>query len=80
MPEIRLLQTEHCSLCDQAFEVLLGTPVVASLTLVTVDIAYDDALLAQYGEHIPVLLLGEHALQWPFTATDVTAFVQNVLE
>lgn len=39
-----------------------------------VDIAEDDALVASYGERIPVLRAGDAELCWPFSLLDVMRF------
>lgn len=39
------------------------------------DIAEDDALLARYGERIPVLRAGERELGWPFGLLDLLRLV-----
>lgn len=59
---LMLLSTDHCELCDEALSMLFSMPELAGLELRVVDVAEDDALLARYGEQIPVLQL--------YTATD----------
>ncbi len=65
---IVLLTKEACSLCEDAERLLLKHARAFSVTVDTVDITTDEALLDEYGERVPVLLgvgskvLGEGAL------------------
>lgn len=68
-----LLSTEHCTLCDAALDALLAMPEVAGTPLEVRDIASDDALVARYGERLPVLLVGDRELDWPFDRADLRA-------
>jgi len=67
-----LLGTKGCHLCDTA-EVLLAQAASArALSWTYRDIALDDALVSQYGERIPVLLLPDgRELNWPFSLLDI---------
>lgn len=75
-----LYTTDHCHLCEQAMALLLSDPAVvpmlAGRRLVTLDVALDDALLARFGEQVPVLAEGERTLAWPFDGDLVRAFLQ----
>ena len=42
-----------------------------------VDIAGDDALVACYGERIPVLRMGDMELGWPFSLLDLIRMVER---
>lgn len=70
-----LYTTLGCHLCEQARELLLM--VNPGLEIDAVDIAEDDALIARYGERIPVLERNGHELGWPFGLLDVQAFLQK---
>lgn len=70
---LTLLSTEHCTLCEQALDVLASMPEVRGAALRVVDIAADEGLVARYGERLPVLLIGGRELDWPFAAADVAA-------
>ncbi|MFZ5722727.1 MAG: glutaredoxin family protein [Pseudomonadota bacterium] len=79
MPEIvvELLGTRGCHLCDQAEQVLLQAARARRLQWRYVDIAEDDALLACYGERIPVLRCGDRELGWPFGLLDLLRLVDD---
>ncbi|MAX54523.1 MAG: thioredoxin family protein [Alcanivoracaceae bacterium] len=70
-----LYTTVGCHLCDQARELLLM--VNPSLEITAVDVAEDDALIARYGERIPVLSREGKELAWPFGLLEVQAFLQG---
>ena len=48
--ELVLYSTDHCTLCDQALELLFSMPELAGQAVRVVDVATDDALLSRYGE------------------------------
>ncbi len=75
-----LYSTDHCTLCDQALELLFSMPELAGLPLEVVDVAADPVLLDRLGERLPVLALrnGEQALDWPFDAAGVVALLKGV--
>ena len=54
---LRLLSTDHCTLCDEALNMLFSMPDIAGLELRVVDVVSDDELLTAYGERLPVLQL-----------------------
>lgn len=68
-----LLSTDHCTLCDEALDLLSSMPEIRGRTLQVVDVAADEALLERYGPRLPVLLAGCRELEWPFDRTDVAA-------
>ena len=68
---LQLLMTDHCSLCEEALDLLLSMPQLQGLGLQTIDIATDDALLEQYGACIPVLRTEATELRWPFGKEDI---------
>jgi hypothetical protein len=74
-PGLVLLSTEHCTLCEQALDLLVSMPELRGRTLDVVDVAADDALLERYGPHLPVLKIADRELAWPFTREDVARLV-----
>lgn len=79
MLRLILYTTAHCTLCEQALDMLLALPEVAGHELLVIDIANDDALLDRYGETIPVLRCFDLELAAPFAAADVIEFLHNAL-
>lgn len=84
--ELVLYSTDHCTLCDQALELLFSMPELAGQAVRVVDVATDDALLSRYGERLPVLELNAAAedstvriLDWPFDAGTVLGALQAVM-
>lgn len=68
MPILTLYTRAGCHLCEQARAIL--TPICREhgLSLHLTDIDADPALVARYGERIPVAALdGDEMLAWPFT-------------
>ena len=84
--ELTLYSTDHCTLCDQALDLLFSMPELAGQSVQVVDVATDDALLAQYGERLPVLeaMTGGHrsstveVLDWPFDAEAVLSALESL--
>ena len=72
-----LYATDHCTLCDTALDMLLGAPGLQGMTLDVIDVATDDALCQRYGDRLPVLLVGDRELDWPFSAEDVPAILDK---
>ncbi len=72
--------TSACSLCDQAFDLLMSMPELAGLTLRVVDVATDAALTQRYGARLPVLALGSVELDWVFTAEKVRRLLRSAGE
>jgi hypothetical protein len=70
-----LLSTEHCSLCEQALDLLASMPELRGRSLAVVDVAEDPALLERYGARLPVLRLGSREIDWPFGREDVAALL-----
>ena len=75
MQHLILYSTSHCSLCDQALELLFSMPGLPGVQLEVVDVANDDSLLERYGEKIPVLRLGERELAAPFGPEELAHFL-----
>lgn len=75
---LELLGTVGCHLCDDAERVLKQLSLVRPIAWQCTDIALDDALVQQFGEHIPVLRQGEGAaLYWPFSVLDIERFLEQ---
>lgn len=72
-----LLSTEHCTLCEQALDLLVSMPELGGMPLQVVDVAEDQGLLERYGERLPVLAVGGRELDWPFTRGEVAAFLSE---
>ena len=74
--QLTLYSTSHCHLCELAQALLL--PMAGKFTLEIIDIAEDEALLAQYGTRIPVLHRQDSKaeLNWPFAAGDIQDFLK----
>lgn len=69
---LTLYGTTGCHLCDQAEALLQQAARARAIEWRYVDIALDDALVAQYGPRIPVLLsAGGQELGWPFSLLDI---------
>lgn len=68
---LTLMSTDHCQLCEQALDLLLGMPELRGRALRVVDVAEHDELLARYGERLPVLVAEHEELDWPFHRADV---------
>jgi len=80
MLRLELMSTEHCALCEEALDLLLGMPEMAGLQLQVVDVAANDALLARYGEQIPVLRACGRELSAPFARKDVVTFLDALAQ
>lgn len=81
-PNADLFFTAGCHLCDLAEEVVEHYNQANSnqaLRLKKIDIAEDDALLAAYGERIPVLYIRriDITLSWPFNTDNIRAALIN---
>ena len=72
MARLTLYGTRGCHLCDVAEGLLRQASAARALDWVYVDIALDDALVAAYGERIPVLRHADgRELGWPFSLLDI---------
>lgn len=58
-PRLTLLGKPGCHLCDDARAIVLEVAAERGLTLEERSILDDEALLAQYAEEIPVLLIDD---------------------
>ena len=74
--QLTLYSTSNCHLCELAYALLM--PLAEDSKLTVVDIADDEALLAQYGLCIPVLLRNDSKteLNWPFNQADIVEFLK----
>jgi hypothetical protein len=73
-----LFGTTACHLCEVAEEMLVTLcEAIPDISFQKVDISDSDTLVERYGVRIPVLRdeAGEE-LGWPFTATQLEAFVR----
>lgn len=76
--QLTLYTTAGCHLCEQALQ-LLEPWLEQGYGLAKVDIAEDDLLMARYGERIPVVASRcGRELGWPFTAQELTDWIQQV--
>lgn len=79
---LELLGTRGCHLCDDAERLLATVAAARAVHWRYLDIAEDDALLARYGERIPVLraVSGagvEREANWPFSLLDVLRLLEG---
>lgn len=75
-----LYSTPDCHLCEQATALLAGCAARRpGVTIREVDVVGDAALLARYGERVPVLYdpIAQRELGWPFDADTALAFVDT---
>lgn len=68
-----LYGTIGCHLCDDAQAMLEQ----AGITFCYVDVVEDDALLTEFGLHIPVFKTDLGLLYWPFNLGQVTAITNH---
>lgn len=68
--QLSLYSTSHCHLCELAYALAMKVP---NISVIVIDIAEDELLLAKYGVRIPVLQRQdtEMELNWPFTEADI---------
>ncbi len=66
-----LYSTDHCTLCEEALELLFSMPELQGFSLQVIDVATDPMLTELYGERLPVLSSGIVELDWPFNAATV---------
>lgn len=81
--ELILYSTDHCSLCDEALELIFSMPELAGHSVRVVDVALDEELLECFGERLPVLEIqaGDAAvriLDWPFDSETVRGVLAAV--
>jgi hypothetical protein len=75
MHRVTLYTKLDCSLCDEAYRVLLDMALDTPLEIDVVDITHAHSnLKEQYRARIPVLALDNGVeLDWPFSARDITS-------
>jgi hypothetical protein len=78
MQHIKFFTTAHCSLCEQALDLLLTTPEMAGYHLESIDIADDPNLLERYGDKIPVLAIAEQELCAPIDRTSLLQWLVEI--
>ncbi len=73
--QLYLYSTSHCHLCELAYAFVVQLPDIA---LEVIEIADNEALLAQYGLRIPVLQMQntKAELDWPFSEVDLREFLK----
>ena len=71
-PELQLVVTAACTLCDEALDWLASMPDAAGRTLVTTEVTEDDATFDRYAHRVPVLIIGNTEHDWPFDAKAVS--------
>ena len=76
-PDLKLVVTASCTLCDEAIEWLASMPDAAGQTLITLEVTEDDAMFDRYAERVPVLIIGEEEHDWPFDAKAVASSIKN---
>lgn len=72
--------TSACSLCDQAFDLLVSMPELAGLSLRVIDVAQDPLLAEQYGSRLPVLRVNALEIDWVFTTEAVRRALRQASE
>jgi hypothetical protein len=79
-PQLLLLTTLGCCLCDHAKAVLWQAQSMVAFEFCEQDIALSDELIATYGLRIPVVKseLSGFELDWPFTAKAIEKLVRTV--
>ena len=77
MTSLTLYMTEHCALCEDVLDMLFAMPAMQGITLNTVDIALNDALVEAYGVRIPVLKVGDAELGAPIDAQTLQTWLQH---
>ncbi len=71
-PQLQLVVTASCTLCDEALAWLASMPDAAGHTLVTIEVTEDDATFDRYAHRVPVLIVGNAEHDWPFDAKAVS--------
>lgn len=74
-PEFILYHTDGCHLCEIAQSLVeqLG------IDYQHIDICDDESLAERYGVSIPVLVMGEKELFWPFNEPQLNDFIRSVV-
>ena len=77
MTSLTLYMTEHCALCEEVLDMLFAMPAMQGITLKTVDIVLNDALVEAYGVRIPVLKVGDAELSAPIDAQTLQTWLRH---
>lgn len=75
-----LYNTDHCSLCERALDLLLSMPESRGHSLDVLDVAESAALLERYGARLPVLAVAGVELDWPFDRAAVVAAIHRATD
>lgn len=75
MASLNLLSTQGCHLCSLAIKLLNDSGTSFSI----IDIVFDDQLVKNYGDKIPVLIAdnAEQALFWPFDIQQIEQYKEH---
>lgn len=74
MVEIRLYHTSGCHLCEKARDILW--PLLSSEhSFLEIDVADSDVLIERYGIRIPVIVINDRELGWPFDQSILKRFI-----
>lgn len=81
MLKLELLTTQHCSLCEQALDLLLGMPEAAGFELTVIDILHSETtLFDHYAPLIPVLKVASHELCAPFSRGEIAKWLNELAD
>lgn len=78
MQHLKFFTTAHCSLCEQALDLLLTMPEMAGYYLESIDIADDPDLLERYGDKIPVLAIAGEELCAPIDRSSLQQWLVEI--
>ncbi|MCL1046198.1 glutaredoxin family protein [Shewanella electrodiphila] len=73
--DLILYHTEGCHLCEIAQSLVEQL----ALSYQHIDICDDEVLAERYGISIPVLVMGDKELFWPFDVPQLTDFIRSVV-
>ncbi len=76
MTNLTFYTTPGCHLCEIAAHLIVQLRSVSEISLVEIDIATDERLVARYGTRIPVVSRDDtlQELGWPFTLDELERF------
>lgn len=76
MRNLTFYTTPGCHLCEIAAQLIVQLRSVREISLVEIDIATDERLVARYGMRIPVVSRDDtlQELGWPFTLDELERF------
>jgi hypothetical protein len=80
MSSLTLYMTDHCALCEEVLDMLFTVPAMRGVTLNSVDIALDDALVEEYGLRIPVLKANNSELAAPIDIETLQSWLRDHCE